>query len=125
MEFISKNQQTNPNHKPDIIIRDNEERTCLLIDVAILGGRNVIKKEDEKILKYKGLITEIQCMWNVKTKVMPVVTGATGTVSKSFRKYLNSIPGKHEVKEIQKTAIMGTAQTSESTNVEAHKSLTF
>jgi hypothetical protein len=40
-----------PNNKPDIIIRDNEKRICMLIDVAIPGGRNVIKKEVEKILK--------------------------------------------------------------------------
>jgi hypothetical protein len=34
---------------------DNEKRTCILIDVAIPGDRNVIKKEAEKILKYKDL----------------------------------------------------------------------
>ena len=43
--------RTIPNNKPDIIIRDNEKRTCMLIDVAIPGDRNVIKKEAEKILK--------------------------------------------------------------------------
>ena len=59
----------------------------MLIDVAISGDRNVIKKETEKILEYKELRTEIQRMWNVKTKVIPVITGATGTISKSFRKY--------------------------------------
>jgi hypothetical protein len=48
-------------------------------------------------------------MWNVKTKVTPVITGATGTISKSLRKYLSSIPGKHDTKELQKTAILGTA----------------
>ena len=48
-------------------------------------------------------------MWNIKTKVKPVITGATGTISKSFRKYVSNIPGKHEVKELQKTAILGTA----------------
>ena len=48
-------------------------------------------------------------MWNVKTKVIPVIIGATGTISKSFRKYGSNIPGKHEVKELQKTAILGTA----------------
>jgi len=48
-------------------------------------------------------------MWNVKTKVIPVAIGATGTISKSFRKYVSNIPGKHVVKELQKTAIMGTA----------------
>jgi hypothetical protein len=48
-------------------------------------------------------------MWNVETKVIPVIIGATGTIAKSFRKYVSNIPGKHDVKEIQKTAILGTA----------------
>jgi len=48
-------------------------------------------------------------MWNVKTKVIPVITGVTGTISKLFRKYMIIIPGNHEVKELQKTAILGTA----------------
>ena len=71
------------------------------------------------ILKYKDLTIEIQHVWNVKTKVIPTIIGATGTISKSFRKYLSNIMGKHEVKELQKTAILGTAHThaSESTNV--------
>ena len=47
--------RTIPNNKPDIIIRDNEKGTCVLIDVAIPADRNVIKKEAEKILKYKDL----------------------------------------------------------------------
>jgi len=43
--------------------------------------------------------------------VIPVIIGATGTVSKSFGKYVSNISGKHEVKELQKTAILGTAHT--------------
>jgi len=35
--------------------------------------------------------------------------GATGTISKSFRKYASNIPVNHEVKELQKTATLGTA----------------
>jgi hypothetical protein len=73
------------------------------------GGRNVIKKEAEKILKYKDLTMEIQFMWNVKTKVIPVIIGGTGTISKSFRNYTSNIPGNHDVKNLQKTAILGTA----------------
>ena len=46
---------TIPNNKPDIIIRDNEKRTCMLIDVANSGDRNVTKKEAEKILIIKNL----------------------------------------------------------------------
>jgi hypothetical protein len=81
----------------------------MLIDVANSGDRNVIKKEFEKILKYNDLTIEIQRMWNVKTKVIPVIIGVIGTISKSFRKYVSNITGKHEIKELQKTAILGTA----------------
>ena len=81
----------------------------MLIVVAISRDRNVIKKEVEKILKYKDLTIEIERMWNVKTKVIPVIIGVTGTISESFRKYVSNIPGNHEVKELQKTAILGTA----------------
>jgi hypothetical protein len=97
------------NNKPDIIIRDNEKRTCTLTDVAISGDTNVIKKEAEKILKYKNLTIEIKHMWNVKPKVIPIIIGANGTILKLFRKYVSYIPGNHEVKELQKTAILGTA----------------
>ena len=47
-------------------------------------------------------------MWYVKTKVIPAITGATGTVSKSYRQYLSNILGKREIKELQKTAILDT-----------------
>jgi len=35
--------------------------------------------------------------------------GAAGTISKSFRKYVSNIAGKHKVKKLQKTAILATA----------------
>jgi hypothetical protein len=54
----------------------------MLKDVAISGYRNVIKKEAEKILKYK----EIKRVCNVKTKVILVIIRKTGTISKLFRK---------------------------------------
>ena len=52
--------RTIPSNKPDIVIRDNEKGTYMLIDVAISGDRNVIKKEAEMFLKYKDLTIEIQ-----------------------------------------------------------------
>jgi hypothetical protein len=39
---------------------------------------------------------------NLKTKVVPVIKGTTGTYSKSFRTYLSNLNGKHEIKEIPK-----------------------
>jgi len=94
--------RTIPNNIPDIIIRDNEKGTCMLIDVAISGDRNVIKIEAEKILKHKDLAIEIERMWTVKTKVIPVTIWATGTVSKPFRKYVSNIPGNMESRNYRK-----------------------
>ena len=104
-----RTERTTPKKKLDIIIRDNKQGTSMLTDAAICGDGNVIKKEAGKILKYKDFIIEIQRMWNVETKVIPVITGPTGTIRKSLRQYLNSVPGKHEIKELQKAAILGTA----------------
>jgi hypothetical protein len=73
----------------------------MLIDVAIPGDRNVIKKVAQRIVKYKDLIIEIQRMWNVTAKVIPVITGATGTISESLRQYLNNLPGMHKIKKLQ------------------------
>jgi hypothetical protein len=87
----------------------------MLIDVTIPRDRNVIQKEAEKILKYKDITIEIQHMWNVKTRVIPVINGAIGTISKSLRKYVSNIPGNTE-----NSLIEHCTHTSESADVKAH-----
>jgi hypothetical protein len=42
-------------NRPDIIVKNKKEKTCLLIDVAIPSDKNVIQKQAEKKLKYKNL----------------------------------------------------------------------
>jgi len=80
--------------------------------VAIPADRNVVEKEVEEKLKYYNLCIETQRMWNLKYTVIPVITGATGIVTKGLRKYWEAIQGKkHSVLEesLQKTAVVGTA----------------
>jgi hypothetical protein len=48
-------------------------------------------------------------MWNMKCFVIAVITGATGNVSKSLQKYLETIPGQHSIDSLQKTAILATS----------------
>jgi len=79
---------------------DNEE-------AAIPRERIVIKTKGKIILKYKDLITEIQRVWNVKAKAITEIKGVSGTILESLRQYLSNIPGKHKIKELQKTAILG------------------
>jgi hypothetical protein len=90
-----------------MITRDNKQGTCMLIGVAISGDRNVIKKEAEKVLKYKDLVIEIRRMWNVKAEMIPAITGTTGSISKSLRQYLSNITRKHKIKGIQKSSHIG------------------
>ena len=54
------------------MIGDNLKGTCMLIDVATSGERNVIMKIGEEILKYVNLAKEVEHMWDVKAKVIPV-----------------------------------------------------
>ena len=48
-------------------------------------------------------------MWNMKCKVKPVMTGATGIVTKDFGKNLEAIPGKHSMDSLKKIAIHRTS----------------
>ena len=93
----------------NIIIKNNKEKICTLIDVAIPAERNVVQKEAEKKLKYKSLCIEILRMWNLKCTIVPVIIGATGIVTRSLKKNLETIPGKHSIDSLQKTAILGTS----------------
>ena len=73
-----------------------KEEVCTLVDAAISGDGNVIKKDVEKILKYKDLAIAIEHTCNVRTRIIPVIrvitvttvitviTGTSGTISKLF-----------------------------------------
>jgi len=45
----------------------------------------------------------------VRPEVIPIIIGVTGITSKSLRQCLSNILVKHVIKEVQKTAILGTA----------------
>jgi enolase len=62
------------------------------------------------MLKCTVLTTETSAS-GMNKKVIPELIGATVTISKSFRKYLSNTPGKHKVKKLQTTVILGIAHT--------------
>jgi hypothetical protein len=75
-------------NRPDVMVKNKEEKSCTPIYVAIPADRNVVQKEAKKKLKHNSLGAEIQRMWSLKCTVIPVVIGATGVVTKSLRKNL-------------------------------------
>jgi hypothetical protein len=44
-------------------------------------------------------------MWNLKCTIIPIIIGTTGIVTRSLRKNLEAVPGKHSIYSLQKTAI--------------------
>ena len=47
-------------------------------------------------------------MWNLKYTIIPVIIGATGIVTKSLRKNLEDVPGKHSIDSLKRTATLRT-----------------
>jgi hypothetical protein len=97
-------------NKPHTIIRDNEKGTYVLMNVAISGDRNVIKKGAEKILKYKDLTTD-KC------------DTSNNRGNWNHLNIIQKIPGQHTGKARNQGATENShighcTHTSESTNVE-------
>ena len=97
-------------NRPDITIHDTKAKECTFIDVSVPVCDNVIRKEAEKITKYRDLEIEIQKCWNLRrTKTVPIVIGALGTVSTGILEYLKILSPRIRFDTVQKTAMLGTA----------------
>ena len=95
---------------PDILIHDSNTRSCQIIDVAIPVCTNIVRKNAEKITKYRELGIELQKCWNLtEVKTIPVICGALGTVGGNIEIYLKMISPQIKFNVIQKTVLLGTA----------------
>ena len=96
-------------NRPDIIIKNREDKTCFMIDMTVPSERNVSIKELEKLSKYKDLEIEITRMWGMKTTTIPVVIGALGLIKKGLENRVKLIPGAPAIHELQKIVLLGTS----------------
>jgi hypothetical protein len=46
----------------------------------------------------------------MKRNIVPVITGATGMVTKGLKKHLEATPGRHLIDLLQKTVILSTSR---------------
>jgi hypothetical protein len=58
----------------------------------------VVEEETQEFMYRK----ETQRLRNLKCKIVPVITGATGIVTKGLRKNSEAIPGKHSIDSLQR-----------------------
>ena len=65
-----------------------EERKWQLIDIPIPQDHNIVSKENEKANKYIDLASAIRTEHKVRTKIVPLVIGALGSVSNSSKHIL-------------------------------------
>ena len=88
----------------DLILVDKKAKSCVIIDVAIPGDCRIREKEIKKIGKYPRF-------WSVKkVKVVPVVVGALGCISKGFSGWMDTVDTKLNVGMVQKSVLLGTAR---------------
>lgn len=67
-------------NKPDIVVKDFKEGTCLLIDMTCPQESNVSRKEFKKLATYKDVQIEVTKMWKLQTTIVLVVIGALGMI---------------------------------------------
>jgi len=109
MEYAYTNYEEIEANRPDIVIKDIENKTCLLIDMSVPMEKNISIKTTEKLSKYKDLEIEIERMWNLKTSTVLVIIGALGLIKKGIENFLGKIPGNVKILELQKIVLLGTA----------------
>ena len=100
--------EENEHRRPDITVIDKTTNKCLLVDVAIPGDHNIMKKEKEKIDNYSELRVEIAILWQ-ETTVVQVVIGALGPIPKKLKFHLERIGISPIINTFQSSALLGWA----------------
>ena len=95
--------------RPDLVVVDEKERSCKIIDFAVPGDSQ-IEKEKDKVEKYQDLGRELQKIWNVKVKIIPLVVGSLGALPKQFGNRLKQIGITVGTAQFQKTVLLGMAR---------------
>ena len=68
------------------------------------------EKEKDKIEKYQDLGRELQKIWNVKVKIIPLVVGTLGAIPQQLGNRLKEIGIAVRTAQVQKTVLLRTAR---------------
>ena len=95
--------------RPDLVVVDKKERSCEIIDFAVPGDSKIEEKEKDKIEKYQDLGRELQKLWNVRVKIIPLLIGSLVAIPKQFGNRLKQIGITAGKAQVRKTILLGTA----------------
>ena len=94
-----------------MVVVDKKEKSCKIIDFAVPGDSRIEEKEKDKTEKYQELGSELQMIWNVKVKIIPLVVGSLGAIPKQqFGNRLKQIGITAGIAQVQKTVLLGTTR---------------
>ena len=108
-DFIIQTDHVIEAQRPDLVLVD-KEKICKIIDFAVPGDSRIEEKEKDKIEKYQDLGRELQKIWNVKVKIIPLVVGSLGVIPKQFGNRLKQIGITAGTAQVQKTVLLGMAR---------------
>ena len=86
-----------------MVVVDKKERICKIIDFAIPGNSRFEDKQKDNKEKYQDLGRELQKIWNVKVKIIPLVVGPLDAIPKQLGNRLKQIGIKAGTTQVQKT----------------------
>ena len=93
--------------RPDLVVVDKKDRSCKIIDFAVPGDSRIEETEKDK---YQDLERELQKIWNVKVKIIPLIVGSLGAIPKQFGNRLKQIGITAGTAQVEKTVLLGTAR---------------
>ena len=90
-----------------MVLVDKKERICKIIDFEVPRDSRIV---GGKIEKYQDLGRELQKIWNVTVKIIPLVVGSLGAIPKQFGNRLKQIGIAVGTAQVQKMVLLGTAR---------------
>ena len=109
-DFSIQTDHLIPARRPDLIIINEKKRICKIVVFAVPADHKINLKESEKKDKYLDLARELKKLWNMKVTIVPIVIGASGTITKRLLKGLEDLEVGGQIETIQTTAPLRTAR---------------
>ena len=107
-------------NKPDIVVWEKDTKTCKIIDICVPLDENVLNQEKKKNDTYVQLAIGLARLYpDYQYKIIPIVLGATGLVTKSLVKNMKELSFddariKQIIPKLQRKALIGTMRIMKS-----------